>query len=631
MPTRGSFVSLMNPGPRTDIARLPGEALACYQSGRLAEAQRLSLQVLSIDVRNASCLHLLGLIESRSGNLESAVKMMRRAIGSDNRKVHFHIDLVNILNSLGKFDEAIQEYEQALSLDPDRADAHYNLGHAYHVQGQLDKAIASYERAVRLRPKYAEAYNNLGVALHVQGRLQEAVVCFEQALTLKPDYAEAHNNLGGILKDLGKLDQAAASYQRALRIQSDYAGAYSNLGAVLQLQGRLPEAVACLQKALLLQPDSAEAHYRLGSALHAQGKLEDAAALYAQALALAPDHVGAQFDRSMLQLLQSDYAIGWRNCESRFRVKKIAPRSFPQPLWHGEPLNGARILLHDEQGLGDSLQFLRYLPGVHAAGGSVILAVQKKLRRIATQLPGVACLVHAGDPLPPFDWHCPLMSLPAACGTTLKTIPAQVPYLSAPRDAIEAAAALYWPKTGGRVGLAWAGRPDNQTDETRSMPLTLLNPLFGIENVHFFSLQMGSAAEQSADVNADITDLASVTTDFADTAAHMAHMDLVITVDTSVAHMAGALARPTWVLLSNAADWRWLLNREDSPWYPTVRLFRQPKLGDWTSVIEAVRIALLERSQAFSGVSTRVETPDDPPQQPTMISEEMRCLRCASL
>ncbi len=299
-------------------------------------------------------------------------------------------------------------------------------------------------------------------------------------------------------------------------------------------------------------------------------------------------------NKSLLELLKGDYASGWHNYEVRWKV--YAPRVFSQPLWHGQQLNSARILLHAEQGLGDSLQFLRFVPRVTEADGTVVLDVPINLHRIAALIPGIATLVSAGAPLPPFDFHSPLLSLPLAFGATLETIPAQVPYLTVPDDALRKAAAFSWPATGLCVGLAWSGNPNHPKNRSRSIPLALLEPLFRMEGVHFYSMQMGQAAEELKTVQAAITDLAPLTGDMADTAAHMAHMDLVITIDTSIAHLTGALGKPLWVLLTRLPDWRWLLDREDSPWYPTARLFRQSKSGDWTPVIEKLHKALDEHA-----------------------------------
>jgi hypothetical protein len=296
----------------------------------------------------------------------------------------------------------------------------------------------------------------------------------------------------------------------------------------------------------------------------------------------------------MIQLIQGNLTSGWIEYEWRWRIQDFSfyNRKFSSPMWHGEPLNGQRILLHSEQGLGDCLQFLRYLPMVQAAGGIVVLEIPARLQRLAAQLPGVTHFAVTGEPLPPFDQHCPLMSLPLVFGTNLETIPSKVPYLSIPPDALQKASALQWPTEGLRVGLAWAGSSQHAMNQFRSISLSILQPLFDIKEVKFFSLQIDTAAKQLRTINATITDLSSVTTDMADTAAQIAQLDLVISVDTSVAHLAGALAKPFWLLLSCDTDWRWLLEREDSPWYPTARLFRQTILGDWSSVVDRVASSL---------------------------------------
>ena len=428
-----------------------------------------------------------------------------------------------------------------------------------------------------------------------RGRTEEAVACYRRALALRPECAEIENNLGVALEAQGSLEEAACSYGHALDLKHGYAEARFNLGNVAWKRGNLLAAADSYIEVLAANPTHLEAHCNLGSILHDQGDFDAALRCYERALEIQPDSAYADWNRSLLQLLQGDFASGWRNFEARRRTQS-SPRHFPQPLWRGLPLNGARILLHAEQGLGDTIQFLRYLPLVQAAGGSVVLCLPTRLRRIARLLPGVAALVATGEPLPPFDWQIPLMSLPLAFGTTLESIPARVPYLSIPEEAARAASRLVWPATGLRVGIAWAGSPSHAKDRFRSVPFSFLTPLLRMEGVHFFSLQMGPASRQITATPSAVTDLAPFTSDLADTAAQMAHLDLVITVDTCIAHLAGALAVPVWTLLGYAADWRWLLYRDDSPWYPTMRLFRQPGLGSWHAVMEAVCAALLERA-----------------------------------
>ncbi|MGB7983925.1 MAG: tetratricopeptide repeat protein [Terracidiphilus sp.] len=432
---------------------------------------------------------------------------------------------------------------------------------AYFRRGQMVEAVACYQRALALRPECAELENNLGVALEAQGSLEEAVNAYRRALEQRPEYAEARFNLGNVDWKRGNLQAAVESYRRVLAAHPNHVEAHCNLGSILHDQGSFDAARLCYERALEIQPDSAY----------------------------------AAWNRSLLQLLHGDFASGWRNFEARRRTKS-SPRHFPEPLWRGQPLDGARILLHAEQGLGDTIQFLRYLPMVQASGGSVVLCLPTRLRRIARLLRGVESLVATGEPLPPFDCQIPLMSLPLVFGTNLENIPARVPYLNIPEDTSRAASRLVWPATGLRVGIAWAGSPSHAKDRFRSMPFSVLAPLLRVEGVHFFSLQMGPASRQLAAAAGNLTDLAPFTSDLADTAAQMAHLDLVITVDTCIAHLAGALAVPVWTLLGYAADWRWLLNRDDSPWYPTMRLFRQPSLGAWHAVMEEVRAALVERA-----------------------------------
>jgi tetratricopeptide (TPR) repeat protein len=459
----------------------------------------------------------------------------------------------------GRLPDAERLYRQILALDPRHPDSLHLLGVLAHQTGHHEAAIAMIEQAIAGNAEEPSFYSHLGLALQALGRMDEAAVHYRRALALKPNFAEAHNNLGNVHKAQGELEQAIRSYERALALNPDYVDAHSNLGLCLQLLGRF----------------------------------EEAAARYERAIALNPEYAHARWNQALLQLLFGDFASGLRNYEWRWRSAN-KPRNLQRPQWHGEPLNGARILLDVEQGLGDTLQFLRYLPMVQAAGGAVVLGVPANLRRLVAELPGLAYLGGTGDPLPEFEWHCPLMSLPLAFGTTLTTIPAQVPYLSVPVDAQRKADALPWPASGLRVGIAWAGSPTHLGDRFRSVPLPLLEPLLQVEGAHFFSLQLGAEAAQLATAQGHITDLAPAITDLADTAALMQQLDLVIAVDTAVVHLAGALNKPVWVMLPFSPDWRWMLDREDSPWYPTLRLFRQPQFDDWPSVVEAVHAALRE-------------------------------------
>ncbi len=540
------------------IQLLMAMVLREYDAGRMAEAERICLQILAINVHHADALYVLGMIGFKSGRYELAERMIRRAIAVNSSHPFYHFNLANTLRAQDKIDESVPSYQRALELKPDFNEALINLGNALLGQQKLDEAAAAYSRALEFKPDCTEALCNLGAIYRQQNRLEEAVDCFERAQALMPENADLCCNLGDALHAQGKLDEAIHLYMRTLA----------------------------------LEPNHLKASNCLCNAYFDKGELDESIAWCGRTLAIKPDFGDALMNQCLLQLLLGDYANGWRNYEVRWKV--YTPRFFKEPLWQGAPLNGASIVLYAEQGLGDSLQFLRYVPLVQAAGGRVILDLPANLYRLAAQIPGLAALVKYGGSHPPFVCRCPLMSLPLAFGTTVETIPAQVPYLFAPKEALETAAALAWPTSGLRVGIAWTGSPAHPKNRARSVSLELLETLFDLEDVHFFSLQMGQAAAELAAHNLRITDLAPVTGDMADTAAQMMQMDLVISIDTSVAHLAGALGRPLWVLQPKVPDWRWLLEREDSPWYPTARLFRQPATGDWHSVIEKVRGELIK-------------------------------------
>jgi tetratricopeptide (TPR) repeat protein len=573
------------------IQGLLANAVREHQAGRLEQAKQLYLQVLAIDVRQANSLYGLGLIAHRAGNLDVAASMMRRAIAVDATDPAYHASLGAVFLDQRKPDEAKPHLERALALQPDSAEAHTNMGILLAREGKPEEARACYQRALVLNPDSIEALCNLGNLLCAGGKHEEAKACYERAIALRPDLAEAHNNLGVVFRELGFFGEAQACHERALAIKADYVDAHNNLGIEFRDQGKMDESIASHERALALKPDYSEAYNNLGNTRRSQGNLEEARKCHEQALALNPDNIEAKWNLSLVELLTGDFAAGWRDYEIRTR-RKNAPRRFPEPLWRGEPLNGARILLHAEQGLGDTLQFLRYVPMVQGAGGEVILDVQPSLLRLVAELPGIVTVVATGDPLPPFAWHCPLMSLPAAFQTSIDSIPAQIPYLRVPAEAKKNADSLAWPDEGLRVGLVWSGNPLFPEDRLRSIPLSGFAPMLALHGVRFFSLQMGPAASQLDEVGEPITDLQAAIGDMADTTALIGKLDLVITVDTAVAHLAGALGKPTWVLLPLAPDWRWLMEREDTPWYPTMRLFRQPGFGDWPAVLERVRIEL---------------------------------------
>ncbi len=469
--------------------------------------------------------------------------------------------------------------------------------------GRFAEAETILRQVLAVAPEHPDALHLLGVICSRTGRHELAVQLIAKAIALKPGNVEAHNNLGTALKAQGNLDQAIAAYETAVRLKGDFAVAYGNLGIALKERGRVDEAIAAFRSATALNPKDVQGHFNLGVALNERGRFNEVVAAYEAAIALQPDFAEAHVNLAHALLQHGDFARGWAEYEWRWKSREFpAPRrNFHQPLWDGGDLAGRTILLHAEQGFGDTIQFARYLPLVAQRGGTVILECQPVLQRLLEQNRDDWQLIAAGDPLPRFDVHCPLLSLPLALKTTLDTVPAEVPYLRAESDL----AAMWQERFGSdepslKVGLTWAGNAAFKGDRARSPgDLSLLAPLAGVKNVRFFSLQKGEAAGQAAHPPAGLTlqDWSDDLGDFADTAALVANLDVVIASDTAVAHLAGAMGKPVWVMLPHTADFRWLLEREDSPWYPTMRLFRQERAGDWESVVQRVADELRQVSQ----------------------------------
>ena len=586
----------------------------CSTIGRGAQqAEQFYRQVLQVEPQHVGALHLLGLLAHQVGRSDLAIEYISQALRLQPEFAEAHSNLGMALAKQGKLTEAVACYQQSLRLKPDQAEAHNNLANAFRQQGKLTDAVACYEQSLLLKPDIAETHTNLGVALGEQGRLTEAVACYQQALRLKPHYAEGHSNLGMALAEQGKLTEAVACYQQALRLKPDIAEAHSNLGMALAEQGELTEAVACYQQALRLKPDYAEAHSNLGVALTEQGKLTEAVASYQQALRFKPDHAAAHMNLAQVWFLWGDFERGWPEYEWRWKHRGFSPPSYCQPLWDGSSLQGQAtsgsgtntILLFAEQGLGDTLQFIRYAPLVRQRGATVMVQCQVPLQRLLATCAGIDRLVRAGTALPPFDVQAPLLSLPRIFRSTLATIPANVPYLIADPEL-----RAHWQQQlsgvrGFRVGIAWQGNPEHKRDRRRSVPLLAFAPLAGVPGVRLVSLQKGPGCEQLPDLanRLGVLDLADQIEDFADTAAVMSNLDLVITVDTAVAHLAGALDIPVWVALPFVPDWRWLLERQDSPWYPGMRLFRQSSWGDWSGVFKRLTEALRQQVEGAQSSS----------------------------
>jgi Tfp pilus assembly protein PilF len=507
----------------------------------------------------------------------------------------------------GSLHQAEFLYGQILQTAPAHAEAARRLGNVYQAQGRLEEAIALYRRAVALKPEFGVALNDLGVVLAMTGRPEEAAVPLQEAGRILPDVPDPFNNLGIVLTTLGRLDEAVTTFHQALRIKPDYPEALNNLGKALQEQGRLEKAEETYRQALRLKSGYVNGHNNLGFVLKEQGRLDEALAGIAQALRLQPDSAEAHVNRAETWLLQGNFAQGWPEYEWRWRWREFKPRSFRQPRWDGAPLAGRTILLHAEQGVGDTLQFIRYAPLVRSRGGTVLVEAPAGLVPLLARCAGVDRVAAIGSGLPDFAVHAPLLSLPAVFGTTLASVPAEIPYLSADAQLVELWRNELAAVGGLRVGIVWQGRPSHKRDRHRSVPLTYFEPLARVSGVHLVSLQVGPGTEQVPTVASrfPLFDLGSRfdPASFMDAAAAVMSLDLVITVDTSMAHLAGALGVPVWVALPFAPDFRWLLHREDSPWYPSMRLFRQTAPGAWMEVFERLAGALnelLARSGAAS-------------------------------
>lgn len=456
----------------------------------------------------------------------------------------------------------------------------------FHQAGNLPEAEQRYRQILQTNPFHAQALHLLGVVAHQAGKSEQAVDIIRRAINLQPSLSEAHNNLGVIYREQGMLDDAVACFQTALRIKPDHAEAHNNLGIAFKEQGDLQQALSCYEAAIRFQPNSADAHNNRGNAFVERNQLQDALACFEKAIQLNPDYVRAHWNRALALLVLEDFAQGWPEFEWRWRRPESPPRAFSQPLWNGSPLEGRTILLHAEQGLGDTFQFIRYAKLVQERGGRVVVECQESLLAILAGCPGIDQLVGHGAPLPEFAVHAPLMSLPGIFGTVLATIPADVPYVSADAGLVEKWRHELHAHSGFKIGINWQGSATHKKDRLRSIPLEHFAPLARLRGVTLLSLQKGQGVERLPDVIDLGSRLDQSGGAFMDTAAVMKNLDLVITSDTSTAHLAGALGVPVWIGLPFAPDWRWFLERSDSPWYPSARLFRQRRPGDWTDVLE---------------------------------------------
>jgi tetratricopeptide (TPR) repeat protein len=594
-----------------NLQQLGANAVALHQAGRSDEAEALYRQMVAqgaglgeaARLPMATAHYNLAFLLRARGKLDEAVLHYGRAAALRPDHARIYNNLGATLEALGRLGEAEASYRQALGLQADYANAHYNLGNTLKAQGRLEDAAPHYRRAVALTPDDADAHNNLAIALHELGQRDEAATHYRRALALRPDQPRGHSNFGNLLRDRGEIGQAVAHYRQALALDPAYADAHYNLGFLFNEQGRPDQAVACYLRALECDPGHASARNNLGQIRADQGEWDEALAHFTQATALRPDYADAHWNEALVRLARGEFQTGWEKYEWRRRLDQFPARRFDAPMWTGERLAGQTILLHAEQGFGDTLQFIRYAPLVKALAATVMVECQPELVRLLATAPGMDRLIARGDPLPPFDRHAPLPSLPGLLHPKQGALPLDSPYLRADDGLVEIWRRRITGRPGLKVGLVWRGNPKHSKDKRRSIPARTIAALLATPGVDWFSLQADAIGEEdraTVFASAAMTDCGPLLTDWAETAALVSALDLVVTVDTGVAHLAGALGKPTWILLSSVADWRWLLGRTDSPWYPTARLFRQPAADDWTSVLADVRRELAVLAAADS-------------------------------
>jgi tetratricopeptide (TPR) repeat protein len=548
------------------LAQAVEEAAACYRQGRLDEAEKICTRVLKARSDWFDALHLLGLIKLQSGKAGAAYGLLESALKINPRSAAVLSNLAMTLAALNRDADALAALDKALALEPGNFEAVNNRGNVLLKLGRPADALTAFEQALALEPRFLGARANRGNALAQLDRLDEALAQHDAVLTAQPNHAESHYNRGTALASLGRQQDAIAAYDRALALRPNYVKALTNRAIALQACNRHQESLTNLSQVLAIDKDNADAHHN-------------------EALAL---------------LTLGDYRRGFEQYEWRWQRSGMpARRKFGKPLWLGEyPLARKTILLHAEQGLGDTIQFARYAPLLARTGAKVVLEVQPELTGLLARIEGVVSVFARGEPLPDYDVHCPVGSLPRALRTEVATIPAEIPYLIPSTERIAKWRERIESLPSPRIALAWAGSAMHANDRKRSIQLSRLLPLLDVEHANFVSIQR-ELRRQDAELLArsqKVTHIGDALDDFEDTAAVAALVDVVISVDTSVVHLAGAMGRPTWILLPFCPDWRWLLDRDDSPWYPTARLFRQPTPGDWDSVIARVKDALSEFS-----------------------------------
>lgn len=600
-----------------NVAQELQKGLQLHQAGQLPEAGEIYKKILETDPNNVDALNLMGVLLQSGGQLDTAIVLLEQATKLAPDYAAPFVNLGNALQLAGRAEDAVDAFEKAMALEPGGPEAANNLASALNDLGRHEEAVRACQSALKLKPGFAEAHNNMGNALAAQGKHEEAEESYEKALEISPTNATALFNLGNALTGQGRTEDALEQYRMAVALDNANAEKHYNYANTALELDQYEQAAESFQNAIDIDENYLDAHCNLGSALQSMGRLDDAIASFRRALEMAsgkaanddpnPGAADLHWNLALALLQNGDFDEGWAEYEWRWQNPSFTTpqKNVPQPLWDGGDLTGKTILLHAEQGLGDTLQFIRYAPLVAAKGGRVVVECRGPLVRLLKETPGVDQVVEqaadkgqvqvAGDvfgqeaALPAFDYHAPLMSLPHLFKTTLESIPADGPYLAPPAEA--AVDSRIHEGGGLKVGFAWAGSPTRAKDHARSIDPRRFEALFDVPGVRFFSLQVGGGMggfDKLAHAD-NVIDLGADFADFADTAAAVKALDLVICVDTAVAHLAGGLGVPAWVLLHASGGYLWLQGRDDSPWYPGLRLFRQPAPGDWDSVFAIVK------------------------------------------
>ena len=579
------------------LAKKFQKALQLHQQGNLAQAQKLYEEINVAAPDNFQVVNMLALVALQGADYGKAIALYDKAITLNPNSAAAYFNRGHALQVLNQHESAVASYQQAIKLQPDYPEAYAQCGAIYRSCGDNQTAITYFDKAIACKPDFVTIHFNRGNALRDLKRFDDAVGSYDLAIALKPDYVEALLNRGNTLMELKRTDDAIDSFNAAIKYKPDYIEAYVNLGNALKDSGQLEAAVARYDEAIALAPNRADAWANRGNVLNSLNRQAAAIDSFDRAIALDPQLADAYWNKSLALLVSGDFEHGLPLYEWRWQIGAFAggKKDVPQPLWTGnESLSGKTILLYSEQGFGDAIQFCRYAALVAARGARVILEVQPALSRLLKDLNGVDAIVSRGEPLPAFDYHCPLLSLPLAFDTRLDTIPASAGYLHVDSDIRARWAERLGPANKLRVGLVWSGSATHKNDHNRSLQLvSLLNAL--PDKFQYISLQKEIRDEDRQTLNRhpELLHLGDELQDFADTAALCDLMDIVISVDTSVAHLSGAVGTATWVLLPYSPDWRWLLERSDSPWYPAMTLYRQPASGDWTIPLKQINDDLL--------------------------------------